>query len=60
MAGHASAMAPETVIGAASPISGSGEELDTTSETKVKEISKATIRPLVEPRGKKRSHLPKR
>jgi len=51
MAGHASAMAPETSIGASSPISGSGENLTTTAETKAKEISKAAIRPLVTPRG---------
>lgn len=51
MGGHASAMAPETAIGASSPISGSGEDLDTTSETKAKEISRAAIRPLVESRG---------
>ncbi len=55
--GHASAMAPETAIGAASPISGSGEDLDTTSETKAKEIMKATIRPIVEPRGAEASAL---
>lgn len=52
MGGHVSAMAPETAIGASSPISGSGEDLDTTSEIKAKEISKAAIRPLVVPRGK--------
>jgi len=52
MAAHAVAMAPETAIGAASPISGSGEDLTTTLETKAKEIMKAAIRPLVEPRGK--------
>ena len=57
MGGHASAMAPETAIGASSPISGSGEDLDTTSETKAKEISKATIRPLVEPRGEEAVEL---
>jgi membrane-bound serine protease (ClpP class) len=51
MAGHASAMAPETSIGASSPISGSGENLTSTAETKAKEITKAAIRPLVEPRG---------
>lgn len=51
MAGHASAMAPETSIGASSPISGSGENLTTTAETKAKEITKASIRPLVTPRG---------
>jgi len=52
MAGHASAMAPETSIGASSPISSSGENLNTTAETKAKEITKAAVRPFVEPRGK--------
>ena len=52
MAGHASAMAPETSIGASSPISSSGEDLPTTEEKKVMEITKAAIRPYVEPRGK--------
>lgn len=51
MAGHASAMAPETSIGASSPISGSGENLTSTAEAKAKEITKASIRPLVTPRG---------
>jgi len=51
MAGHASAMAPETSIGASSPISGSGENLDSTSAAKAKEISKAAIRDFVSPRG---------
>src|SRR5215207_2604271 len=51
MAGHISAMAPETSIGASSPISSSGENLTTTAETKAKEITKAAIRPLVTPRG---------
>jgi len=51
MAGHASAMAPETSIGASSPISSSGENLNTTAETKAKEITKAAIRPFVTPRG---------
>jgi membrane-bound serine protease (ClpP class) len=53
MAGHASAMAPETSIGASSPISSSGENLTSTAETKAKEITKAAIRPLVTPRGDK-------
>jgi membrane-bound serine protease (ClpP class) len=51
MAGHVSAMAPETSIGASSPISGSGENLTSTAEAKAKEITKASIRPLVAPRG---------
>lgn len=51
LAGHASAMAPETSIGAASPISSSGENLNSTAEAKAKEIIKAAIHPFVEPRG---------
>lgn len=51
MAGHVAAMAPETSIGASSPISSSGENLTTTAEEKAKEITKASIRPLVTPRG---------
>jgi len=53
MAGHVSAMAPETSIGASSPISSTGENLTTTAEAKAKEITKASIRPLVTPRGEK-------
>jgi len=51
MAGHASAMAPETIIGASSPIDASGENLTSTAEAKAIEIVKAAIRPLVQPRG---------
>jgi membrane-bound serine protease (ClpP class) len=51
MAAHVSAMAPEAAIGASSPIDSSGQNLDSTLLTKQKEIMKATIRPLVEPRG---------
>lgn len=47
LAGHVSAMAPETVIGAASPVGSSGEDLGETMETKVKEILKATASSLV-------------
>lgn len=57
MAAHVIVMAPETSIGAASPISGSGEDLTKTLETKAKEIMKATIRPLVKPRGEKAVQL---
>lgn len=57
MAGQASAMAPESAIGASSPISGSGQNLTSTEEAKAKEISKATIRPLVEPRGAEATKL---
>ena len=51
MAGHVSAMAPETSIGASSPISSSGENLNSTAEAKAKEITKAAIRDYVRPRG---------
>lgn len=51
MAGQASAMAPEASIGASSPISNSGENLNSTADTKAKQIIKAAIRPFVTPRG---------
>lgn len=51
LAGHASAMAPETAIGAASPVGGSGEDIGSTMESKVKEILKATVRGLAAKRG---------
>lgn len=46
LAGHASAMAPETIIGAASPVGGQGEDLQSTMEDKVKEALKAKVRAL--------------
>lgn len=52
MAGHASAMAPKTTIGAASPIDSSGANIESTLETKIKEILKAKARTMVEWRGK--------
>lgn len=51
LAGHAAAMAPETAIGAASPVGAQGENLTTTLEAKAKEITKATVRSLAERRG---------
>jgi membrane-bound serine protease (ClpP class) len=51
LAGHAAAMAPETAIGAASPVGGQGEDLGETIETKQKEILKATVRSLASRRG---------
>ncbi len=57
MAGHASAMAPRTAIGASSPIDSSGADIETTLETKVKEILKARARALVEDRGTKAVQL---
>ena len=51
LAGHVSAMAPETAIGAASPVGMQGEDLDDTLETKEKGILKAQVRSLAEHRG---------
>ncbi len=51
LAGHVAAMAPETAIGAASPVGGQGEDLNETIEAKTKEILKATVRGLAERRG---------
>ena len=51
LAGHAAAMAPETAIGAASPVGSQGEDLSTTEQTKVTEIMKATVRSLAERRS---------
>ena len=51
MAGHASAMAPGTAIGAASPIESSGENIKSTLKSKVQGDLKAKARSLVEDRG---------
>ncbi|MBI5930138.1 MAG: nodulation protein NfeD [Chloroflexi bacterium] len=51
LAGHAAAMAPETVIGAASPINSDGSDLHETSDRKVKEVLTAMARTLAERRG---------
>ena len=48
LAGHASAMAPETSIGAASPVSAEGQDLGETMEAKSKNILKAMVRSLTE------------
>lgn len=50
LAGHVAAMAPETTIGAASPVGGQGEELGESIEAKLKEITMATVRSLAERR----------
>lgn len=51
LAGHAAAMTPGTVIGAASPVGMEGEDLGETMEAKVKNLLKATVRSLAERRG---------
>ncbi len=53
MAGHLSAMAPETSIGAASPVGSQGEDIDETMDSKVKEILKASVRNLTLNRSQK-------
>jgi membrane-bound serine protease (ClpP class) len=50
LAGHFSAMAPETAIGAASPVDLEGGDINETMEAKVKEIIKAQIRSITEGR----------
>ncbi len=44
LSGHVAAMAPGTAIGASSPVSSQGEDLNETIETKEKEILKAKVR----------------
>jgi membrane-bound serine protease (ClpP class) len=46
LAGHAAAMAPETIIGAASPVGSQGEDLGETIQTKLKEAIRAQVRTL--------------
>jgi membrane-bound serine protease (ClpP class) len=50
LAGHASAMAPATIIGAASPIDAQGQDLTQTAANKEKNALKATIDTLMEGR----------
>ncbi len=51
LAGHASGMAPETLIGAASPIDESGQNLESTADAKAREALMAQARALAERRG---------
>jgi membrane-bound serine protease (ClpP class) len=57
MAGHVAAMAPETVIGAASPVGENGADLEETIFRKVSEDLKATARNLTADRGAEATHL---
>jgi membrane-bound serine protease (ClpP class) len=51
LSGKVAAMAPETAIGAASPVGAQGEDIGTTEELKTKEILKASVRSLAKNRG---------
>lgn len=51
LAGHAAVMAPETAIGASSPVGLQGEDLQGTSGEKVEQIVSAEARSLAERRG---------
>ena len=51
LAGHAAAMAPETMIGAASPVGSEGEDLGETLAAKEQNALAATVRALAERRG---------
>jgi len=57
LAGHAAAMAPETIIGAASPVGGQGEDLGETMKAKEMEALTATVRTLTENRGEAATRL---
>lgn len=57
LAGHASAMAPETTIGAASPVGSQGEDLGQTLEAKEKNILKAQVRSLAQGRSEEAVRL---
>ena len=51
LAGHAAAMAPETIIGAASPVDSQGQDLNTTIKAKETEALKALVRSIAERRS---------
>jgi membrane-bound serine protease (ClpP class) len=57
LAAHASAMAPETMIGAASLVGGEGEDLGETMEAKEKNVMRASVRSLTERRNPEASAL---
>lgn len=51
LAGHAAAMAPDTAVGASSPVGPQGEDLPSTSQQKAEEYLSAQARSLAERRG---------
>lgn len=52
MAGHVAAMAPSTRIGAASPVTGTGEDIDSTLAKKITEDLAALLTGIAEERGR--------
>ncbi len=57
LAGHAAAMAPDTAIGASSPIDSQGQDLESTAEKKAVEFLSAQARSLAERRGEQATQL---
>ena len=57
LAAHASAMAPDTIIGAASPVDSDGGDLDETMKTKEMEALSASVRTYTNARGEKATAL---
>lgn len=57
LAGHVAAMAPETAIGAASPVGGDGSDLDETLDRKAKNILTAKARSLTTRRSPEAQEL---
>jgi membrane-bound serine protease (ClpP class) len=51
LAGHAAAMSPETIIGAASPIDSEGQDLPATEKAKTENALKALVRSIAARRG---------
>ena len=51
LAGHANAMSPETIIGAASPVGSQGQELNPTIKAKETEALKALVRSIAQRRS---------
>ena len=57
LAAHVAVMAPETTIGAASPVGAGGEDLGETLERKAKEDARALARGLTQRRGQQATQL---